>query len=474
MSGGASPLANLTLADLDLTRDCRATGAALVAWPEVAQVNVPYDSLVDMVEASFEGGLDVPHGDIINWYLDTNGSLNSMRETLTEGCLVEYCQALGWEGNSDLAGIGVSDEPWNRTGRPANVKQVLSAYSIQVGITSFFILSSLFYSLVLKHPPRRMSIATMSDRPFFTALQSSLGIFWDTALLFALSVSIASIILTFTDRATYTQAFCALSAVLVTPPLIALWPFYVPACARPLPRRIALFVLCCVTFAMGLRHVLGQIFDDSAFEKRCYRFKEEQTAIVAKSCVFGATAYLGLGVPAWLAYHWTMFRDWRVLRRATAWKHRHRYMGGIFVDGMFVVFVGVIPFVFMWTTLGVFVRLRAEIADRAGDSIEEGKWGFGQILALITWVPTALDFVVVWWNSRDGLDYRLPAGLGVRDKSVGEDEGIEMMGQVAKARSMEVPRARTWAGYESVVGGRGGDVRVGNGKGSSSHESVVS
>jgi hypothetical protein len=276
--------------------------------------------------------------------------------------------------------------------------QVLTAYSIQVGITSFFILASLFYSLVLKHPPRRMSIATMSDRPFFTALQSSLGIFWDTALLFALSVSIASIILTFTDRATYTQAFCALSAVLVTPPLIALWPFYVPACARPLPRRVALFVLCCVTFAMGVRHVLGHVYDDSAFEKRCYRFREERTAIVARMCVLSATAYLGLGVPAWLAYHWTMFRDWRVLRRATAWKHRHRYMGGVVVDGVFVIAVGVVPFAFMWWTLGVFVLLRQEIADLAGDSIEEGKWGFGQILALITWVPTALDFIVVWWS----------------------------------------------------------------------------
>jgi hypothetical protein len=108
MSDGAWPLANLTLADLDLARDCRATGVALVAWPEEAQENVPYDALVDMVEASFEGGLDARHGDIINWYLDTNGSLNSMRGDLTAACFHEYCQALGWEGNSDLAGIGVS------------------------------------------------------------------------------------------------------------------------------------------------------------------------------------------------------------------------------------------------------------------------------------------------------------------------------------------------------------------------------
>lgn len=404
----ALALANLTLADLDLTRDCRATGAALVEWPERKKVdqteavgaevdreeiNIPYDALVDMVTASFDGRLDVSDGYIVNWFLAQEGDLNDLRDTLTADCFDEYCQALGFPGNSDLAGIGV-----------------LTAYSIQVGITTFFILASLFYALVLKHPPRRMSIATISDRPFFSALQSSLGIFWDTALLFALSVAIASLILSFNDRATYTQAFCALSTVLVTPPLIALWPFYVPACARPLPRRLALFALCCVTFAMGARHGFGSYFDDSPFEQRCYRFKEERTAIVAWRCVLGATLYLGLGVFVWLGYHWTIFRDWRVLRRATAWKHRHRYAGGIFVDGLFVVSVGVVPFAFMWTALIVFVLLRGEIAERAGASIEEGKWGFGQILALVTWVPTALDFIVVWWSE---LFPRPRRGVGV-------------------------------------------------------------
>lgn len=252
--------------------------------------------------------------------------------------------------------------------------------------------------MVLKQPPRQLNTAIISDRPFFTALQSSLGIFWDTALLFALSVAIASVILTFTERTHYTQAFSALATVLVTPPLIALWPLYVPCCSRPLPRRLALFTLCCVTFAMGTRYVLGTSRPSSPFESYCFQFRRADTAKSARYSILSATIYLGLGVVAWLAYHWTMFRDWRVLRRATAWKHRHRYGGGVIVDALFIVSVGVVPFGFMWATLTVFVKLRREIHDIAGDSLEESNWGFGQILALVTWVPTALDFIVVWWS----------------------------------------------------------------------------
>ena len=380
MSDNDFPLANLTLADLDLTRDCSTTGSALALWAELD--TLPYESLISMIRGNYDGNLTASDADIVDWYTSTNDNLTDIQGRLIASCLGPFCRDLEWEGNPDLAGIGV-----------------LSAYSIQVGITSFFILAALFYQLVLKQPPRRLSVAIIADRPFFTALHSALGIFWDTALLFALSVAIASIILTFTERTHYTQAFSALSTVLVTPPLIALWPFYVPACSRPLPRRIALFILCCVTFAMGTRYVAGTSFPESPFEVYCFQFKKEPAAQHARYCVLSATAYLGLGVVAWVAYHWNMFRDWRVLRHATAWKHRHRYGGGMLVDSLFIIFVGLVPFVFMWTTLAIFIMLRREIADIAGASIQEREWGFGQILALVTWVPTALDFIVVWWST---------------------------------------------------------------------------
>ena len=61
-----------------------------------------------------------------------------------------------------------------------------------------------------------------------------------------------------------------------------------------------------------------------------------------------------------------------------------------------LAFCWLMSFVCMWIHLVDFAMLRLDVAKRAGPSLEEGQFSFGQILALATWAPTILDFIVVW------------------------------------------------------------------------------
>ncbi|KAK4206338.1 hypothetical protein QBC37DRAFT_381194 [Rhypophila decipiens] len=52
-------------------------------------------------------------------------------------------------------------------------------------------------------------------------------------------------------------------------------------------------------------------------------------------------------------------------------------------------------FVLMIICLVSFALKREMTAEVAGPLLEESKWGFGQVMALATWVPTAVDFVMI-------------------------------------------------------------------------------
>lgn len=50
----------------------------------------------------------------------------------------------------------------------------------------------------------------------------------------------------------------------------------------------------------------------------------------------------------------------------------------------------------MWTFLGLFTVYRADIATKAAGSDEDSEWSFGQVLALVTWIPIFIDLAVFY------------------------------------------------------------------------------
>ncbi|KAM7182689.1 hypothetical protein V8F33_014107 [Rhypophila sp. PSN 637] len=51
---------------------------------------------------------------------------------------------------------------------------------------------------------------------------------------------------------------------------------------------------------------------------------------------------------------------------------------------------------FFRVCLGYFVQVRNDTSDLIGDKYAENEWGFGQILAVIAWIPTCVEFVKIW------------------------------------------------------------------------------
>jgi len=44
----------------------------------------------------------------------------------------------------------------------------------------------------------------------------------------------------------------------------------------------------------------------------------------------------------------------------------------------------------------LIIIVRLSISTTAGPSLEEGQWGVGQVMALVTWLPTVMDFILVY------------------------------------------------------------------------------
>lgn len=57
---------------------------------------------------------------------------------------------------------------------------------------------------------------------------------------------------------------------------------------------------------------------------------------------------------------------------------------------------GLLCLVVMWAFLGLFTLYRSDISAKAGSVDEANKWTFGQVLALVTFVPVGIDLVVVY------------------------------------------------------------------------------
>lgn len=50
----------------------------------------------------------------------------------------------------------------------------------------------------------------------------------------------------------------------------------------------------------------------------------------------------------------------------------------------------------MWTFLGIFTVYRADIATKAAGTDDDSEWSFGQVLALVTWIPIFVDLAVFY------------------------------------------------------------------------------
>ena len=66
---------------------------------------------------------------------------------------------------------------------------------------------------------------------------------------------------------------------------------------------------------------------------------------------------------------------------------------------------------FMWLLLAKFVEYRETVTQLAAGADQDSTWTFGQVLALATWAPTAVDFLSVYFCKSYYSNSRTPVKL---------------------------------------------------------------
>ena len=257
-----------------------------------------------------------------------------------------------------------------------------------------------------------VSEATNESR-IWTALQTSVGVFWNSALLFAMAICIAAHVVISTTKSSYSIHLSALSATLAISVVLATTSLYLQNCRYRKARLTGLFLVWVTYFAVALRYYarftsVTAAEDPSpevadAFEAICIR----RPRVIQEAVVPGITliAFLPVGLcllPAsvyaigmagrWMGLHQTPFP--RHTRQPVGWSQRmylYKYVG----MWLFSLPLMVATAIAMIAVLIALTSLRYETTRLAGPSLIEANWSFGQILSFATWAPTIVDFLVV-------------------------------------------------------------------------------
>ncbi|KAK3386703.1 hypothetical protein B0H63DRAFT_540712 [Podospora didyma] len=331
-------------------------------------------------------------------------------------CTVEFCRNLTWQGNADIAGIGV-----------------FVSYIVEVMLASILLAAlGLPYIFRLKHYDGRALTATgrLAASNTWAALHTSLGTFWDTAFMFSFAVGVAGIVSTKISLSWYDRLFLAPSLALTSSVLFAAWPLYIPNCRHTTARWVGLLAILCM---LGFLCSTAMTDDQTpmympAFDLYCMSTYDGSNNVPAQVAEYLrlVAVYGALGMGAALVVAYSLMRVVLFCWGPSAWPlemlsrvEKKGWLGG-WVLAWCVLLTGL-----MFANLIYFAIMRYLMFQAAGPSLRENRWGFGQVLALATWLPAVLDFVFVVTGHLKALEYRLPVGvdLFVSEKAVANGNG---------------------------------------------------
>ncbi|KAK0622688.1 hypothetical protein B0T14DRAFT_553051 [Immersiella caudata] len=368
-------LKNLTWLDFDPRRNCtwagrllgqvyRQEGDEIFEGPSFLSVVMFARSCAPISLAT------VTPGEIYDWVVNMSSENGMTYLELTNAtrkyCLKEYCQSLKWEGNPDLSGIGV-----------------FTAYFFQAALTALFLLAYLYRDLrhrMTKERAREGTTLPLRSPHAQAPLDRCLEIFWVSSFYFGLGMTIAAVSITFIEEASEHTVFFSLLGTLASTSVLAnLWPWYYRNCAHPHLAMIGLCLLCALLTVVGEAYVYMSSHWGNSFERNCFYRLPARGKVMGLLFFSRSVGWLVLvyTVLLWCAKR---FLGWQ-LATLKSWL---RYI------------VSLAAFLLLWISLGLFVQLRSEMTDYVEDSYAENDWGFGQILAVVAWLPTAVEFFRVW------------------------------------------------------------------------------
>ncbi|KAM7215152.1 hypothetical protein V8F06_009470 [Rhypophila decipiens] len=360
-------LRNLTWKDFDPSINCTWAGRLLGQWWRW-DLDDEYEGTSSYLISSFAWAcspvplINVTRGQIVDWDIYQDITLSVLMNRTEEACFRDFCQHLEWEGNSDLAGIGV-----------------FAAYVIQTVLTMVFLITYLCQTVNDRKSGRRRK----NQQPATTwkFLDQCLGIFWISSFYFSLCMLVASLSITYlSNNPQHAVYFSFLGSTFSVTVLGTLWPWYQSRCTHPHLALTGFSLLSTLVAAISFSYSFRRTTWETRFELSCF-YEIAKHSKVSQLLTVPITTLCALGI-------WLGFCFWfeRLVIKP------QRSLVGRLARGI----VSVTSFILLWVCLAYFVQLRNATSYLIGSSYAENEWGFGQIPAVVAWIPTFAEFIKAW------------------------------------------------------------------------------
>ncbi|KAF1828370.1 hypothetical protein BDW02DRAFT_466171, partial [Decorospora gaudefroyi] len=325
--------------------------------------------------------------DVYQWLLDDWAIEPYVKLWVEKSCRSSLCPYLDWQGNSDIAGVGVR---WS----------LISVY--------LPILLAIRFDWV-PESASRLSVVSKT----LLAVQHSTSTFLNASFVFSMSMLVAALV-SFAQHAsteredwaskteirkwsTLTESAWALSILLPISSVLPVVLLHLGASnilRRVQGRKIlwaSVAVLISVVVALNCAYRPDSWYHDdeqTRFEDDCLdRYMEYIPLIVRLTWSLAGLLVLGITGYVIASLVFTL-RNWP----APAWWIR--------ISRPLWFMTIAMTFCAMWLCLGWLMYFQRQLskARAGGDDNKDAEWSFGQILALATWVPFLVEFVYLLWE----------------------------------------------------------------------------
>ncbi|KAH7082178.1 hypothetical protein FB567DRAFT_499968 [Paraphoma chrysanthemicola] len=297
-------------------------------------------------------------------------------------CIADYCRTKEWDGNPDIAGIGM-----------------LATYVIQAMLVTIYIIGIITIRSE-KLLPKLRKIPSLFR--VLLALKHSLVDLLSACFLFSIAMLLAGNVSLLQDMSTSTMYI-----LIISMPVNSVLPAVLLQLVgtRLLRRSRGRILAWCVVLALAVTLFVGTIV--AKFKKT---IKAEEDFDYEARCLW---PYIS-GLIAPMAYYSWVIAGFQLLGISAYIvgllnSQRNRSLNPFdwLPRSVWWTLLG-LTFCAMWTSIGLFIRLTLRIHDRVGEKNKDSEWSFGQVLALATWVPSIVEFVYIWWEApEEALNGRL-------------------------------------------------------------------
>jgi hypothetical protein len=261
----------------------------------------------------------------------------------------------------------------------------------------------------LERTSARADRVSISSRTLL-AVRHSIGSFLSASFVFCIAMLFASLLATVDDASNARLTTWALMLIVPISSVLPVLILYL-ATGNTLRRakgwKMLWFVVAILLFALMVRSWHAVRTDgatpgrwdivQSQWESNCLiRLRPGVLLgpIINLALVVGGLLFLGIGAKL---VHFVVSK-WRRAKEEKSTRLLH-IMRWITIVSAFSV---------MWTFFGWLIYFTLLLRDRTRNGNKDQEWGFGQILALATWVPCMVEFVYVWWeNPKEASNGRL-------------------------------------------------------------------